>query len=143
MLCYVGLLFAAVQGGVIGRLIKPSHSTATSKDNNNNNGKDTEGKERIVIVTSFLLLSGSLFLWSIAWSPAMLLLALLPFSLSAGALNTLINSLITKVACLFFSPVSFYLHPLLVFHFFFLFFFIFFFFSFSFRRYSNMKLDAH
>jgi len=77
VLCFVALLFAMLQGGGITRLTRRI-------------------SEARLIVASFFVLSFSLFFWALASSIPLLLLALVPFSLSSGALNTLINSLITK-----------------------------------------------
>ena len=110
ILCYVGFLFAVMQGGVIGRLIRPrttttvttthtkdKQTTATTTTTSNY----TIARERTIIIVSFIVLSAALLFWGVAWSSSILFIALLPFSLAAGSLNTLINSLITKV---FISP---------------------------------------
>jgi DHA1 family tetracycline resistance protein-like MFS transporter len=77
ILTYVGLLSVIVQGFAIGKL--------TNKF-----------KERILIITSIVLLTITLFIWGFTRQVWLLLIILAPIALSAGILNTLITSQITK-----------------------------------------------
>ena len=77
VLTYVGLLSVIVQGFAIGRLTK-------------------RFKERRLITTSIILLAVTLLIWGFTEQIWLLLIILAPIALSAGILNTLITSQITK-----------------------------------------------
>lgn len=77
VLTYVGLLSVIVQGFAIGKLTK-------------------NFKERKLITTSIVLLAISLFIWGFTKQIWLLLVILAPIALSAGILNTLLTSQITK-----------------------------------------------
>jgi len=77
VLTYVGLLSVIVQGFAIGKLTKVF-------------------KERKLITTGIILLIVTLFIWGFTRQIWLLLIILAPISLSAGILNTLITSQITK-----------------------------------------------
>ena len=74
---YVGLLSVIIQGFAIGKLTKSF-------------------KERKLIVTSILLLAICLLVWGFTKDIWLLLIILAPIALSAGILNTLLTSQITK-----------------------------------------------
>lgn len=77
VLTYVGLLSVFVQGFALGKL--------TNKF-----------KERNLITTSILMLAVTLLAWGFTRQTWLLLIILAPIALSAGVLNTLITSQITK-----------------------------------------------
>jgi len=77
VLTYVGLLSVIIQGFAIGKLTK-------------------KYKERRLITTSIILLGISLFIWGFTRQIWLILIILAPIALSAGILNTLITSQITK-----------------------------------------------
>ena len=77
VLTYVGLLSVLVQGFAIGRLTK-------------------RYKERRLISVSIILLGVMLFIWGFTRQIWLLLIILAPIALSAGILNTLLTSQITK-----------------------------------------------
>ena len=77
VLTYVGLLSVIVQGFAIGKLTKLF-------------------KERKLIITSILLLAVCLLVWGFTQDIWLLLIILAPIALSAGILNTLLTSQITK-----------------------------------------------
>lgn len=77
ILTYVGLLSVIVQGFAIGKLTKAF-------------------KERKLIIMSIILLAINLFIWGFTKQTWLLLIILAPISLSAGILNTLLTSQITK-----------------------------------------------
>jgi len=76
LLCYVGFVFAMVQGGGKSLLKRMS--------------------EGWVILYSCVGLCVSLLFWSSSFSVTFILISLFPVSLASGLLNTLINSKITK-----------------------------------------------
>lgn len=77
VLTYVGVLSVLVQGFAIGKLTK-------------------RFKERSLITTSIVLLAVTLLIWGFTRQIWLLLVILAPIALSAGILNTLITSQITK-----------------------------------------------
>ena len=77
ILAYVGVLSAVTQGFVIGRLV-------------------TRYTERQLIFASTVVMAASLLAWAFAPSILVLLLVLIPTSISGGSLNTVINSALTK-----------------------------------------------
>jgi len=77
VLTYVGVLSVIVQGFAIGRLVK-------------------QFKERKLIVASILILIITLITWGFTRNVWMLLIVLAPIALSAGILNTLLTSQLTK-----------------------------------------------
>jgi len=77
ILTYVGLLSVIVQGFAIGKLTKTF-------------------SERRMIVTSILLLAVCFLVWGFTSDVWLLLIILAPIALSAGVLNTLLTSQLTK-----------------------------------------------
>jgi DHA1 family tetracycline resistance protein-like MFS transporter len=77
VLAYVGLISVIVQGGLIGLLTK-------------------RFRENWLIITALWLMGGGLLAWAFTTNLTVLLLVLLPISLSGGVLNTVIQSAITK-----------------------------------------------
>ena len=77
ILTYVGVLSIIVQGFAIGKLTKMF-------------------KERKLIITSIILLAVTLLIWGFTKQIWVLLIILAPIALSAGVLNTLLTSQITK-----------------------------------------------
>ena len=77
ILAYVGLLSAVTQGVVVGRL-------------------SDRFSDKLLILAATGLIALSLFGWAFAPNIIFLLIILLPIALSAGVLNTVINSAITK-----------------------------------------------
>lgn len=76
-MAYVGILVVLVQGFAIGRL--------TARYN-----------ETKLVFTSTILMAASLFAWAVVPNLWLLLIVLIPISLAAGLLNTLLNSLLSK-----------------------------------------------
>jgi len=77
LLCYVGLIFALMQGSLLHKIC--------------NRFTETQ-----VTIWGGVALAVSLWGWAFAESYSRVLLVLVPFALAAGTLNTLINSMITK-----------------------------------------------
>lgn len=77
VLAFVGLLSVIVQGGLIGFLTK-------------------RFRENWLIITGLWLMSGALLAWAFTTKLGLLLVVLIPLSLSGGVLNTVIQSAITK-----------------------------------------------
>lgn len=77
VLAYVGLLSVIVQGGLIGLLTR-------------------RFRENWLIITGLWLMSGSLLAWSFTSQLWVLLLVIIPLSLSGGVLNTVLQSAISK-----------------------------------------------
>ena len=77
ILAYVGVLSAVTQGVIVGRL-------------------SDQFSDKLLILAATGLISISLFGWAFAPNIPFLLFILLPIALSAGILNTVINSAITK-----------------------------------------------
>ena len=77
VLAFVGLLSVIVQGGLIGILTK-------------------RFRENWLIITGLWLMSGALLAWAFTTNLGILLVVLIPLSLSGGVLNTVIQSAITK-----------------------------------------------
>jgi DHA1 family tetracycline resistance protein-like MFS transporter len=77
ILTYVGLLSVIVQGFAIGKLTKTF-------------------SERRMIITSILLLAVCFLVWGLTRDVWLLLIILAPIALSAGILNTLLTSQLTK-----------------------------------------------
>lgn len=77
VLAYVGLLAVAVQGGAVAPLVK-------------------RFPERSLIPASMALMAASLAAWGLVPSVGLLLAVLAPLSLSAGVLNTVLSSALSK-----------------------------------------------
>ena len=77
ILAYVGVLSAVTQGVIVGRL-------------------SDRFSDKLLILAATGLIALSLFGWAFAPNIPFLLFILLPIALSAGVLNTIINSAITK-----------------------------------------------
>jgi DHA1 family tetracycline resistance protein-like MFS transporter len=77
VLAYVGLLSVVVQAGLIGMLTR-------------------RFRENWLILTGLWIMGGALLAWAFTSSLAVLLIVLLPLSLSGGVLNTVIQSAISK-----------------------------------------------
>jgi DHA1 family tetracycline resistance protein-like MFS transporter len=78
ILTYVGFLVAFVQGFAVGRLTKAFD-------------------ENWLIFSAILLMSLSLLAWALTPTVTILLIVLAPLALAGGVLNTVLNSLLTKV----------------------------------------------
>ena len=76
-LAYVGLLVAIVQGGLIGVLA-------------------ARFKESKLIYLASVLFTGSLVVWSVTSHWIVLLIVLMPLAFSAGVMNTILRSLLSK-----------------------------------------------
>ncbi len=77
VLAYVGMLSVIVQGGLIGLLTR-------------------RFRENWLIITGLWLMAGSLLAWSFTSQLWVLLLVIIPLSLSGGVLNTVLQSAISK-----------------------------------------------
>ena len=77
VLAYVGLLSVIVQGGLIGLLTR-------------------RFRENWLMINGLWLMAGSLLAWAFTPNLSVLLVILLPLSLSGGVLNTVIKSAISK-----------------------------------------------
>lgn len=77
VLAYVGLVVVFVQGGAIGALTR-------------------RFSERQLTLAGMVLLLGALLGWALAPSVPVLLVVLIPLSLAAGILNTVLNSQLSK-----------------------------------------------
>ncbi len=77
ILAYVGVLSVIVQGGLIGLITR-------------------RFRENALIITGLWLMGGALFAWAFTTRLWVLLVVLLPLSLSGGVLNTVIQSAISK-----------------------------------------------
>ncbi len=77
VLAYVGLLSVVVQGGLIGLLTR-------------------RFRENWLIITGLWLMTGALLAWAFTANLWLLLVVMLPLSLSGGVLNTVIQSAISK-----------------------------------------------
>ncbi|KAL6079346.1 Tetracycline resistance MFS efflux pump [Balamuthia mandrillaris] len=99
LLCYVGLLYSLLQGGAMGKLLRRF------------------GGERPLLLSSLFVLTLSLVAYALVRDFSLLLLVLVPFSLSTACLQTLINSCITRtveasssIGIVFFSFCFFFLY---------------------------------
>ena len=77
VLAYVGLLTVIVQGGLMGRLTR-------------------RFTENWLIITGLWVMTGTLLAWAITTNLSLLLIVLLPLSLSGGVLNTVLQSALSK-----------------------------------------------
>lgn len=77
LLAYIGLLSVIVQGGLIGVLTR-------------------RFRENWLIITGLWLMGGALLAWAFTANVWLLLVVILPLSLSGGVLNTVIQSAISK-----------------------------------------------
>lgn len=77
MLAYVGLLTVVVQGGLMGRLTR-------------------RFTENWLIITELWVMTGALLVWAFTTNLSLLLIVLLPLSLSGGVLNTVLQSALSK-----------------------------------------------
>jgi len=77
VLTYVGILVVFVQGFLVGRLAK-------------------RYRERILIFVSLIVMTISLFAWALTPNLFVLLIVLIPIAFSAGILNTILNSALSK-----------------------------------------------
>lgn len=79
VLTYVGVLAVIVQGYAVGKLSK-------------------RYADKTLLLISSVMMAGGLILWGMTVSVPVLLLVLIPVSISGGIFNTIINSALTKAA---------------------------------------------